>query len=741
MYPGSPELRAYYTNVFNFRAFWCAFGSPYRKISFTYMRPGVEEFHAAETFRDSAAFRHAVLRKLPSTIHLGPIVIREDVEREFVIDCDLNDCTVRECCGSEKVMCALCLPMLQMLCELIPTLLSCLYGWKNILTVFSGRRGVHFVVCDDQAKSMTSAARSAALTYLNGCLREPCNPFTFSYFSYATHVYAKYAGDLAEMILGDGTGKVSVTKVQRAMSRVREACNTTQGVPKMERTVFASVMAQLWTRATAYSQGMSARSAMQVLIQLLDQQYECLARMFLVVHMAPVFDRPVTVNPKHLFKAPLSPHNTGNVSYLCNAVADMVGPCPITSILDDPAKQKRGFGRLLQVRVINCQTTDTDMSCVLPTVYDVYMGGTPSGQPVTQLGTLLVVRPKQEQGVGSDSEVVESTAAGRNHKGKRKRALSLKKLLTPFKRSSSRTTSESSSDDQNESFDSTGSAHSSSSSAAFSNCTIGSVESSHCSSSSAGTCDEAYLSMDSGAMDVSAETQQNAEDTEMGYEVIPIEADCGSPVNEHAHVDSGVGRHVYMNTDFHSSPIRTQIPSPQDNGCGSFQFAEFCSETEKVKIRLTGQKCSQQQQDDDKDNEKDKETESIANTVRAIKEKMSRIKPKDREILAKIVADIQSDLSAVDGPCCSKTQKLAGTCQESASQCLSSSSMDLEGSKHAEKEQQIICVDCDSDMCTCVQAGVTQDQCDKCKGQCVCLLDCGCYKSMCNCSVFCSLDS
>ena len=75
-------------------------------------------------------------------LHIKPI------EREFVIDIDMNDYDhIRTCCEGKK-LCKKCWEYIKAAYEVLKVILEDSFGFTNILWVFSGRRGLHAWVCD-----------------------------------------------------------------------------------------------------------------------------------------------------------------------------------------------------------------------------------------------------------------------------------------------------------------------------------------------------------------------------------------------------------------------------------------------------------------------------------------------------------------------------------------------------------------------------------------------------------------
>jgi DNA primase small subunit len=132
------------------------------------------------TFRSVQEFKDAVKQHLPHKIDIGAVysspardhkssIKFAPVERELVFDIDLTDYTeVRV--GAEKgdamwAKNAWCYMGLAI--QILDRALREDFGFKHLLWVYSGRRGIHCWVCDSQARQLTDDVRASVAKYLS----------------------------------------------------------------------------------------------------------------------------------------------------------------------------------------------------------------------------------------------------------------------------------------------------------------------------------------------------------------------------------------------------------------------------------------------------------------------------------------------------------------------------------------------------------------------------------------------
>lgn len=126
-------------------------------------------------------FRDDVIRLTPLRIDIGAIFDGDvknnkdkvdglhitPIEREFVIDIDMTDYDhIRTCCEGKK-MCDKCWTYIRAAHKVLGLILDRGFGFRHILWVFSGRRGIHAWVCDKEARVMSRKVRKAVTEFLN----------------------------------------------------------------------------------------------------------------------------------------------------------------------------------------------------------------------------------------------------------------------------------------------------------------------------------------------------------------------------------------------------------------------------------------------------------------------------------------------------------------------------------------------------------------------------------------------
>ncbi|ELP92486.1 DNA primase small subunit, putative [Entamoeba invadens IP1] len=174
--PTYEQRKAYYQSCFPTDDFyrWVTRDGKFsdtRELSFTQPDSTYLRF---QHFSSSTEFQKRLNMKCPLKFDIGAIYDKlltgtggVPKLREFVIDIDMDEYNdVRYCCKGATV-CPKCWPLLVSASNLLNFVLVTHFGFKHVLTVFSGRRGLHFWVCDRSAMEMSDLTRNYVVQYLN----------------------------------------------------------------------------------------------------------------------------------------------------------------------------------------------------------------------------------------------------------------------------------------------------------------------------------------------------------------------------------------------------------------------------------------------------------------------------------------------------------------------------------------------------------------------------------------------
>lgn len=231
------------------------------------------------------------------------------LEKELVFDIDMTDYDdVRSCCSAADICCK-CWTLMTVAIRILDRALREDFGFQHLLWVYSGRRGVHCWVCDEAARKLSVAARSAVAEYLSlikggeetvkkVVLTDPIHPFIRESLTVVERYFPRYA--LQEQdILGR---KESVDKVLSLVPEdVRKELQQDFQNEKKPETRWKLLRDQAAKKQATAKKG---------------QYFE---KEIMLQYCYPRLDVNVSKGVNHLLKSPFSVHpKTGRISVPIN---------------------------------------------------------------------------------------------------------------------------------------------------------------------------------------------------------------------------------------------------------------------------------------------------------------------------------------------------------------------------------------------------------------------------------------
>lgn len=158
-------LPVYYKNFFPFHQICTLFWNPKREFIFETAN-GI--WNRYITYPTPESFKRDVIQRVPAKIHIGAIYDRimkkgeeaEIMSKELVFDVDITSYDkTRTCCKDKSMLCPKCWLFCEVGMKIVAHVLKEMYGFIRILYVFSGGKGFHIWVFDENACKMKAEAR------------------------------------------------------------------------------------------------------------------------------------------------------------------------------------------------------------------------------------------------------------------------------------------------------------------------------------------------------------------------------------------------------------------------------------------------------------------------------------------------------------------------------------------------------------------------------------------------------
>lgn len=320
-------LRYYYANLFPYELFykWLSYGEVvpdyFKRREFSFTLDG-DIYLRYQSFADAEDMKRALVSKNPVKMDVGAVFNIEPkdskkneltafqaLERELIFDIDLTDYDdIRTCCKGAEI-CSKCWRFMIIAVKILDRALKDDFGFKHLLFVYSGRRGIHCWVSDQRARKLTFEMRSAIVEYLTlvvgGDFKQKKVHLNGWQALHPSVQSAKLIIDQQFPVLLEEQGWLDS---EEKFERLLEFCplNKVKAMLRQENIYNPKLKpSELWTKIESRVAALTKKDNLNS--HFLDE--------FKLQHAYPRLDVNVSKGLNHLLKSPFSVHpKTGRVS-------------------------------------------------------------------------------------------------------------------------------------------------------------------------------------------------------------------------------------------------------------------------------------------------------------------------------------------------------------------------------------------------------------------------------------------
>ncbi|CAA7041911.1 unnamed protein product [Microthlaspi erraticum] len=284
-----------------------------------------------KSFKNASAMEDAIKVNFPYKIDIGAVYsvdpdkrhayaqsgtnVFTPVERELVFDIDITDYDdVRYCCSGADV-CSKCWPLMTVAIKVIDTSLREDFGFKHILWVFSGRRGVHCWVCDVKARRLTNEQRSAVAEYFRVYKGNENNARKVALMGHSLHPFLarSYVDFLKDFFEGELQANQSIFSSKEKYEKILEMISDEDIQLELREKWENAARSSLSEEATSLARWEQLKNTLYSKKQKAPSLRMCVEEI-VFTFTYPRIDLEVSKQMNHLLKAPFCVHpKTGRV--------------------------------------------------------------------------------------------------------------------------------------------------------------------------------------------------------------------------------------------------------------------------------------------------------------------------------------------------------------------------------------------------------------------------------------------
>lgn len=332
------SLKLYYEKLFPYTNYFKWFGQGdshyFERREFSFTLEG-DIYCRFLCFKGDIDFQNEMIRAMPIKIDVGAVYntlpkLRKSAdsfvpqEKELIFDIDMTDYDeVRTCCKDTK-MCNKCWKYMIIAYRILNESLVEDFGFKSIMWVFSGRRGIHCWVGDSRARKLTNEGRSSIANFLKWktinkttgvthLIRDPLHPSVDRAYKIIRQNFKEYALEGQDILNVNGINDMFMLIVKAYFGSMPNSDVLKADIQKVlfNRNLQST---QKWEEVNQIMVQYEQRTIKNKNMKFMSKREHCLMEVMMYI-MYPRLDINVTKHINHLLKSPFCVHpKTGMIS-------------------------------------------------------------------------------------------------------------------------------------------------------------------------------------------------------------------------------------------------------------------------------------------------------------------------------------------------------------------------------------------------------------------------------------------